>query len=200
MPTEAERGVSGDLANIMIYYIVYFLTKLVSFLCFPRRIYGMEHFPRHGGFILASNHISNLDPVVLGISVVRRVNFMAKDSLFKKQPLGFILKKLWSFPVKRDQADFGALKEALKRLKRGTPVLMFVEGTRRIGDALPKAQPGVGFLAVKAGVPVIPVHVSRSLTRHLVTVRYGPPVVFNAQDSYENIAQTILQSIDRIPA
>ncbi len=194
----------------MIYYIVYFLTKFVSFFCFPRRIYGMEHFPRHGGFILASNHISNLDPVVLGISVLRRVNFMAKDSLFKKQPLGFILKKLWSFPVKRDQADLGALKEALKRLKRGTPVLMFVEGTRRIGDAPSLAQPGVGFLAVKAGVPVVPVRVSgtekamppgsRSLTRHPVSVRYGPPVVFNAQDSYENIAQTILQSIDRIPA
>ena len=194
----------------MIYYITYFLTKAVSFFYFPRRIHGMEHVPAEGAFILASNHVSNLDPVVLGISVPCRVNFMAKDTLFKKQPLGFFLRELWAFPIRRETADFGALKEALKRLKKGRPVLVFVEGTRRIGDTPSTAQPGVGFLAVKAGVPVIPAYVSgtekamppgsRSFTRGPVIVRYGPAVVFDPKDSYEAIAGTILQAIYRISA
>ena len=102
----------------MIYYITYFLTKALSFIFFPRKAWGTENIPRTGPFILASNHVSNLDPVVLGISSVRRLNFMAKWELFQKQPLGFFLTELSAFPIKRNEADFGALKEALKRLQR----------------------------------------------------------------------------------
>ena len=194
----------------MIYYIVYFLTKFISFFLFPRRMHGTGHIPAQGGFIIASNHISNLDPVVLGISCIRRINFMAKIELFakKKEPLGFILKKLGAFPVKREEADFGALKEAIKRLKGGKPVLIFIEGTRRISDEPSKAQPGVGFLAVKANVPVIPVYIEgtqkvmspgcKKLTRHPVHVRFGPPVQFNPQAPYEVISDTILQHIYKI--
>ena len=189
----------------MIYYITYFLTKLLALVYFPRTIYGHEHIPVYGGFVLASNHVSNLDPVVLGISAKRRINFMAKIELFQKQPLGFFLRKLGSFPVKRGEADFGALKEAVKRLRKGLPVLMFVEGARRIGDVPSKAQPGVGFLAVKANVPVIPVYVdgtqhvmpprSKFFIRHPVTVRFGPPVKFNPGDSYQTVSDSILRDI-----
>ena len=192
----------------MIYYLTYFFTKAVSFFYFPRRVYGKEHIPAKGSFIIASNHVSNLDPVVLGISTTRRINFMAKIELFQKQPVGFILKELGAFPVKRGEADLGALKEALKRLKKGTPVLVFLEGTRRIGNAPSQAQPGIGFLAVKSGVPVIPVFVSgtekvmppgsRSFTRNPVAVHFGPPVNFDPKAPYETIADTILQSIHRI--
>ena len=189
----------------MIYYIVYFLTKFVSFLYFPRKIYGHEHIPRHGGFILACNHVSNLDPVVMGVSALRRINFMAKIELFQQQPLGFILKKLGAFPIKRGEADFGALKETVKRLKQGKPVLVFVEGTRRVGNAEPQAQPGVGFLAVKACVPVIPVRVdgtqnampqgSKSLVRNPVTVRFGAPVPVDPKQPYVEISQSVLNAI-----
>ena len=189
----------------MIYYIVYFLTKLVSFLYFPRKIYGHEHIPDSGGFIIASNHVSNLDPVVLGISCKRRINFMAKYELFQKQPLGFILTKLGAFSVKRGEADFGALKEAVKRLRKGKPVLIFIEGTRRIGDVPSQAQAGIGFLAVKANVPVIPVYLegtqnvmppgSKIFTRNPVTVRFGPPVAYNREDPYQAIADAILKNI-----
>lgn len=189
----------------MIYYIIYFLTKLVSLVYFPRKITGHEHIPRTGGFIIASNHISNLDPVVLGISSLRRINFMAKIELFQKQPLGFILTKLGSFPIKRGSADLSALKEAIRRLKKGKPVLMFVEGTRRIGNAKPVAQAGVGLIAVKANVPVIPVFVNgtqnvmppgaKFLKRNPVTVTFGPPVSYDPTLSNEAIAQKILDDI-----
>ena len=189
----------------MIYYIIYFSTKIVSFFFFPRKVYGHEFIPREGGFIIASNHVSNMDPIVLGISCLRRINFVAKYELFQKQPLGFILPKLGAFPIKRDSADFGALKEAISRLKKGKPVLVFVEGTRRIDDAKPVAQSGVGFMAVKAKVPVIPVYIegtqnvmppgAKFFKRKPVTVRFGPPVSFDTTQSYEVIAQKILGDI-----
>jgi 1-acyl-sn-glycerol-3-phosphate acyltransferase len=191
-------------AQRMVYYIVYFFTKFVSFFLFPRTIYGKEHIPLTGGVIFASNHVSNLDPVVLGVSCIRRMNFMAKDSLFKGF-LGWLLVKLGSFPVKRGEADLSALKEAIKRLKKGKALLIFVEGTRRIGNELSQAQPGVGFIAVKAGVPVIPVYIngtqdvmppgSKTVTRKPVTVRFGPAVKTNPQDSYQQIADSILKDI-----
>src|SRR5579863_3703731 len=140
----------------MIYYFTYFGTKVLSWAYFPYKAYQTGNIPRHGAFILASNHISNLDPVVLGICSVRRLNFMAKVELFKGL-LGFVLTRLGAFPVKRGESDFGAMREALKRLKIGRVILIFVEGTRRIGNEPSKAQAGVGFLAMKSGVPIVPV-------------------------------------------
>src|ERR1700685_856314 len=100
----------------MVYYITYFLTKVLSWVYFPYKARQTEHIPRQGAFILVSNHISNLDPVVLGICSVRRLNFMAKIELFKGL-LGFFLTNLGAFPVNRGESDFGAMREALRRLK-----------------------------------------------------------------------------------
>src|ERR1700688_3905208 len=117
----------------MIYYITYFLTKVLSWAYFPFTAHQTRHIPRQGAFILASNHISNLDPVVLGICSMRRLNFMAKIELFKGF-LGFFLTRLGSFPVKRGESDFVAMREALRRLKEGRVILIFVEGTRQVGN------------------------------------------------------------------
>src|SRR6202050_4491514 len=117
----------------MIYYLTYFATKVLSWVYFPFTAHQTRIIPRRGAFILASNHISNLDPVVLGICSIRRLNFMAKIELFKGL-LGFFLTSLGAFPVKRGESDFGAMREALRRLKMGRVILIFVEGTRRIGD------------------------------------------------------------------
>ncbi len=188
----------------MVYYVVYFLTKFVSFFYFPRNIHGHEHIPAHGGFILASNHISNLDPVVLGISSKRRINFMAKDTLFKGI-LGWVLPKLGAFPIKRGAADISAFKETYGRLNNGKPVLIFVEGTRRAENAVPKAQPGIGLVAVRSKVPVIPVFIdgtqnvmpqgSKAMVRGTVTVRFGPAIQFDPKMDYQGIAQVILDGI-----
>jgi len=188
----------------MIYWIVYFLTKVVSWMFFPFTAHQTRHIPRQGGFILASNHISNLDPVLLGICSVRRINFMAKIELFKGA-LGYILTRLGSFPVKRGEADLGAMKEALKRLKNGRVILIFVEGTRRIGNAPSKAQAGAGFLAMKSGVPVVPVYLkgtdqvmapgTKSLKRGPVSATFGEPFFVNDAPSYEEASQRILDKI-----
>ena len=188
----------------MIYWIVYFLTKVVSWLLFPFTAYETRYIPRQGAFILASNHISNLDPVLLGICSVRRINFMAKIELFKGA-LGFILTRLGSFPIKRGQADLGAMKEALKRLKDGRVILIFVEGTRRISNEPSKAQAGAGFIAMKSGVPIVPVYVkgtnqvmapgTKFLKRGPVTATFGEPFFVNDAPSYEEASQRILDKI-----
>ncbi len=188
----------------MIYYITYFLTKAISWFYFPYTARQTRHIPRQGGFILASNHISNLDPVVLGICSVRRLNFMAKIELFKGA-LGFFLTKLGAFPIKRGESDFGAMREALKRLKNGRVLLIFVEGTRRIGNEPSKAQAGAGFLAMKSGVPVIPVYVqgtdkvmapgTKLFKRGPVTATFGEPFSVTDAPSYEEASQRILDKI-----
>ena len=188
----------------MIYWIVYFGTKVVSWLFFPFSAYQTRNIPRQGGFILASNHISNLDPVLLGICSMRRINFMAKIELFKGA-LGYILTRLGSFPVKRGAADLGAMKEALNRLKNGRVILIFVEGTRRIGNATPKAQAGAGFLALKSGVPVVPVYVqgtnqvmapgTKFLKRGPVSAIFGEPFFVHEALNNEQASQDILDKI-----
>ncbi len=188
----------------MIYYVTYFLTKVLSWLYFPYTAYHTRNIPRQGGFILASNHISNLDPVVLGICSVRRLNFMAKIELFKGA-LGYFLTKLGAFPVKRGESDFGAMREALKRLKSGKVVLIFVEGTRRIGNEPSKAQAGVGFLAMKSSVPVVPVYVqgtnqvmapgTKFFKRGPVSATFGEPFFVNDAPTYEEASQRILDKI-----
>ncbi len=188
----------------MIYYIVYFLTKALSWVYFPFTPYHTSRIPRQGAFILASNHISNLDPVLLGISSVRRLNFMAKTELFKGF-LGFFLTELGSFPVKRGESDFGAMREALRRLKDGRVLLIFVEGTRRTGSAPSKAQPGIGFLAMKSGVPIVPVFVegtdkvmapgTKFFKRGPVYTTYGEPFYVHEAASYEEASQCILDAI-----
>ena len=192
----------------MIYYFTYFLTKVLSFLFFPRTVKGLENVPSKGPYILASNHISNLDPVIMGISTPHRLRFMAKVELFKNPLMGWWLKQLWAFPIKRGESDFGALKQALKFLKEGYPVLLFPEGTRRMDDAPIPAQAGAGFLAMKSQVPIVPVYIqgsnlampprSKSVKRFLTTVIYGKP--FNVTDcpTYEAAAQKILEEIYKI--
>jgi 1-acyl-sn-glycerol-3-phosphate acyltransferase len=188
----------------VIYYFTYFATKVLSWVYFPYKAYQTRHIPRQGGFILASNHISNLDPVVLGICSIRRLNFMAKIELFKGL-LGFFLTSLGAFPVKRGESDFGAMREALRRLKLGRVILIFVEGTRRIGNEPSKAQAGVGFLAMKSGVPIVPVYVrgtdqamapgTKFFKRAPVFATFGEPFFVNDAPTYEEASQRILDKI-----
>ncbi|MBI3601697.1 MAG: 1-acyl-sn-glycerol-3-phosphate acyltransferase [Candidatus Omnitrophica bacterium] len=192
----------------MIYYFTYFFTKVLSFLFFPRTVRGWYNIPSQGAYILASNHISNLDPVILGISTPRRVHFMTKIELFKHPLVGWWLKKLWAFPVKRGQADLGALKEAFKCLKKGHPVLVFPEGTRRTDHKSLEPQPGTGFLALKSQVPIVPVYMKGSdvvmppgakfFKRSLVTVTYGKPFLVSDSPSYEAASRKILEEIYKL--
>ena len=192
----------------MVYYFTYFLTKFLSFLLAPRQAEGRRNIPLKGAFVLASNHISNLDPPLLGISTTRRLHYMAKAELFKHPFWGWWLRELWAFPIKRGEADFGALKQALAILKKGEPVLLFPQGTRAIHGKEDKPLPGAGFLVQKARVPVVPVYVSGSdkamppgskrIYRHKVKVIFGESFIVPYHLSYEEASQYILKRIQAL--
>ena len=116
----------------MVYWTAYYIALFCSKIFFPIKTTGREHLPRQGGYILASNHVSNLDPVILRLSTKQKLHFLAKESLFKNKIFGALIACLGAFPIRRDSADIGALKEAIRRLKKGHPLLVFPEGTRKV--------------------------------------------------------------------
>jgi 1-acyl-sn-glycerol-3-phosphate acyltransferase len=193
----------------MIYWISRLFLKLVCMIFFPPRCHGLKHIPRQGGFIVASNHLSNIDPLLLGIIMKPQLHFLGKDSLFQNKFFGAFLRIVHVIPIKRESADVGALRESLKRLRRGCPLLIFPEGVRAGSKTVIRragaAYSGIGFLAIKSGVPVIPVKIigtdevlppgGRKLKRHRVTVIVGPALSFSQQASYPEVAQKIISEI-----
>lgn len=119
-------------------------------------IIGVEHFPKDGGVLLCSNHISNLDPPVVGITAPRPVHFMAKEELFHVPVLNKIISNLNAFPVKRGMSDRQALRVGLELLNEGRVLGIFPEGTRSKDGKLGKGLSGVGFFALRTNAVVVP--------------------------------------------
>lgn len=122
---------------------------------FRVRMLGTERVPQ-GGVILAGNHVSYGDPVLLWCRAPRPVHFMAKAELWEHSFIGGGLDLFWAFPVKRGAADRDALTKASALLQSGEAVGIFPEGTR----ATAEAQGGAAFLAIRNNVPVVPVGIA----------------------------------------
>jgi 1-acyl-sn-glycerol-3-phosphate acyltransferase len=147
-------------------------------------VQGEENIPATGPVLLVSNHNSYLDPVAIGDASPRRVVFMAKAELFSHKALNYLLRGVDSFPVRRGEADRGAIRTTLKMLEEGRVVCIFPSGTRSPDGEIGEAEQGAAFFAVKAGCPVVPVYVSGAskmldrkgkLHRANVTVAFGTP-------------------------
>lgn len=151
------------------------------------RFIGTHHVPAEGA-ILAGNHVSYLDPVLLWCGAPRPVRFMAKADLWDKPVVGWALPRLWAFPVRRGEPDRAAISAATAFLQDGELVGIFPEGTRHraADDSLGDANEGVAFIAMRAGVPVVPVGIAgtdavmppgaRIPRFPRVTFAYGPPI------------------------
>ncbi|MDR0740461.1 MAG: 1-acyl-sn-glycerol-3-phosphate acyltransferase [Puniceicoccales bacterium] len=143
----------------------YLTTILFSDLClkelFNGKIYGQENIPCSGPFIVAPNHLSHLDPPLVGAAFRKReLMFLARKTLFKPGFWNWLLSHINVIPVdKENAADISAIKKTLTFLKNGFGVAIFPEGTRSLDGNFGPAQPGIGFLACKSQVPVIPVRV-----------------------------------------
>ena len=164
-------------------------------LLFRLEVHGREQVPAAGPLLLVSNHVSLLDPPIVGGASPRDLHFMAKEELFGIPLLGWLIRRLNARPVKRDGSDGRALKTALRLLREGRALLVFPEGTRGVEGRLGEGKPGVGMLAVMSGATVVPVHVSgsgRALPAGRVVprpakvrVRFGPPLHFKAAGAEE---------------
>ncbi len=191
------------LINRGVYRLTWWFAKLLDKIYFNTRFFGLENIPSDGNYIIAANHLSYVDPFILGISQRKPFTFVAKDTLFKNKFSGFYLLRLGVIPIKRESSDFRALRETIRRLKQGSSVVLFPEGTRLGNEKDP--QPGVGFLAVKSGVPVIPAYIEDSdkvlppgakwFRRYPVKVYFGKPIHFKEHQSYPEIAEEIMRNI-----
>ncbi|MDY3928169.1 MAG: lysophospholipid acyltransferase family protein [Clostridia bacterium] len=161
------------------YRIIQAIVRFFLFFVFRIKVYGRENIPKEGGVMVASNHRSNWDPVILGAYSLRKLNFMAKSELFKNKVLGKLITALGAFPIHRGRGDLGAVKAALTMLRAGNAVAIFPEG-RRVKDnekIVPK--PGAVMLAVKAQVPVLPVRiVGKYRWFSKINVYFGKPVEY----------------------
>jgi 1-acyl-sn-glycerol-3-phosphate acyltransferase len=167
----------------MFYSLMRFIFSLIFGLLFRWRIIGQENIPRTGGVIIAPNHISNVDPPLVGTAMHRHATFMAKEELFSPRWFGIILKNLGAFPIKRGAGDRAAIRTALDILADGQALILFPEGTRSKTGTLGKAQPGVAMIALKSQVPVVPVAITGTnqvfCNGHWLprfTVRFGKPI------------------------
>lgn len=149
----------------MIYWLsTSILTPFSMFLL--KEIKGLDNLPKKGGFVLASNHCSYLDPIVIPILFLkqfkRKVHYLAKKELFEPWILNKVLKAAEIIPIDRTGKDKGALKEALKALKDGEIISLFPEGGRSRTGRIQKGKTGVARLALWAKVPVIPIGIKGS--------------------------------------
>ena len=192
----------------MIYWIAHVLLALLSKIFFPIKVSRAENIPTDGGMIIASNHLSNLDPMILGLASGRKLSYVAKDSLFKNKAFSFILYQVGAFPIRRDSGDVGAIKEALRRLRNGGRLVIFPEGTRKSEGSEKKVQPGIAFLTVKSNCWVVPAFIKGSdkvlppgakfIRPGRIDVAFGKAVKYTSSDSYPQIAVQIKQKIDEL--
>jgi 1-acyl-sn-glycerol-3-phosphate acyltransferase len=149
---------------------------------------GVENIPRAGPLLICPNHSATLDPPLVPAFVPRGDTWsMAKSEFFRNPFIAFIYRSYHSFPVVRHTADRAALRRAFDLLKAGHSVIIYPEGTRVESGVLAQPEPGAGFIAQKAGCPVLPVGLTgtreclpkgaRWPRRTKVTITFGKPFV-----------------------
>ena len=168
------------------YLFVSFLARIIVKLLFRVDVKGVKHIPHEGAFLIAPNHISFVDPVVVGAFVPRDLHYMARASLFEIPFLRWLLRMCQTFPVRKDRPQPQTMKKAISILKGGKGLLIFPEGTRNTTGRLKKGGPGLGMLAFASGAPVIPTNISGTeralpvdakwIRLEKVRVQFGKPV------------------------
>jgi 1-acyl-sn-glycerol-3-phosphate acyltransferase len=158
----SATSATGPLAPSELYRYIYpwarwKMASLARVLAPRLQVTGTIHIPRRGGVILAPNHISDADPLYVGLMAPRPLWFMAKSELFEMGLLGPIMRFLQAFPVQPDAADRSSLKRAEELLKARQAVTIFPEGRIIQKGENSEILQGAIMVALRAGVPVIPV-------------------------------------------
>jgi 1-acyl-sn-glycerol-3-phosphate acyltransferase len=198
----------------MIYYISRAILLLFIKIFFRYSAKGSGNVPRRGGCIIASNHLSFLDPAAAGMVTMRKVHFLARATLFDNPLFKWWGTSVGAIPVKRGRFDLSAMRACLRHLKKGEVVSLFPEGTRSRDGVIQDPKAGVGYLAANAGVPIVPVLIrgsDKALPPHAAMIRFkpvsavaGPPVIpdmFLDKDGaydYQAISNEVMKRIRKL--
>lgn len=196
-----------------VYNVTRFLVRLTLRSLFGMKVSGQEHIPADGPLIVSANHVSYLDPPVVGCMVHNRpLWYMARDTLFKNPVFGATIRWTNAFPVKRGSADRAAWKAFEEHVAGGHGVLFFPEGTRSLDGQMQPLKPGSGMLIYRcAGAKVLPARVFGAEKAWPkggwprptpIRVAFGPALDFEAEralpaerETYERIAQRVMAAI-----
>lgn len=177
-------------ADDIVYGLTCFAGWAFSKLYFRLSASGWRHVPRRGPVLLVANHLSVLDPPLVGFCLPRHMTYFAKAELFGNRLFGRYLRMLSAFPVHRGAGDRGALQACFAALEAGRALVMFPEGTRSLDGKPREPQPGVAMIVARyPTVPVVPVRIEGSFEAlpprtsvprpRKIHVRYGPPFVLS---------------------
>ena len=192
----------------MFYSLLKTFLFCLAKIFFRLKIIGKENIPLTGPVVIASNHISLLDPPIIGVASPRKVHFMAKQELFVPI-IGPIFKILGAFPVRRGSADRNAIKHGIDLLNAAETLVVFPEGTRSKTGRLGQAQPGALMMAGKAHATIVPTIVSGTNIRASgkfwpqITVTFGKPLNFPAdislnKDALNEMTYILMQKMHEI--
>ena len=196
-----------------IYGFFHSLCRLAHQMFVRGDVAGLENLPKAGGYIVAANHASHLDPPIVGQFLPRQVSFFARKTLWKPGLAAWWLDAVGTIPVARDGGtSLDAIKRVLGALSSGRVVIVFPEGTRSANGVLQPPKSGVGLLACKARVPVVPARVFGSFEAFgkdgrlrlgsPVSVTYGKPLYpadfDHPEDGKERYARTAARIMDAI--
>jgi len=166
------------------YYVGRIIVRMLLLLLTRWRVRGKENIPSQGPLLVVANHLSLADPPLLGVSLSRKVIFMAKKELFRSRIIGYFIGSFGAFPVHRGRMDRQALRRAERLLAQGLVLVMFPEGMRSHSGRLRPAFPGSALIASHNSVPILPVGITGTekikgvawiLRRPQITVNIGHP-------------------------
>ena len=175
-----------SLPKRLWYDFLRVLFRLLGVACFRIRVFGREHIPAAGGVLVVSNHQSHLDPILAGLGCDRRMNYVARDTLFGFPPFRWLINSLDAIPIDREGIGLGGIKESLRRLKAGEMLVIFPEGTRTKDGNVGELKPGFLALARRSKVPILPMAIDGAYDSWpkrnflpgpaVIHIRYGPAI------------------------
>lgn len=203
------------------YQVCKMITVPIFKIYFRLASFGVENIPATGGVIIASNHASYLDPVLLGCVIPRELRFIAREDLFRVPIFRQLIIKLHAYPLTRGWFSRSAIQTILNLLHQGMPVVVFPEGTRSYDGNLLPMQAGIGLIVYEAKVPVVPAYIEGSYVAwsryskfpkpKKISIYFGPAIELNyyyhqkpCKTLYKTISEVIGKAIlnlkvNRIP-
>ncbi len=148
------------------------------------KVYGRDRVPPTGGCVVASNHFSWLDPVVLCVASPRVLYYMAKIEAHRIPGLGAFIRAFGCFPVRRGESDRDAVRTMKQIVADGHALGLFVEGTRQRSGVPGEVQPGAAMVAIQEAVPIVPVAIHGTQdwslgNRQPVSIAWGEPMTLD---------------------
>lgn len=201
-----------------VYGFSHALIEIAFDICFRGDTAGLENLPVRGGFIVAANHASHLDPPIVGLHLQHQVCFFARKTLWSGGLASWWLSAVGTIPVDRDGGtDVTAIRRVMQALKNERVIILFPEGTRSPDGRLQEPKPGIGLIACRTGVPVVPARVFGSFSAFgrdgrirlgtPIAVTYGRPLLpadyddpTAGKERYALAARRIMAEIGRLEA